>query len=161
MPYMRSPQNKQTGTIATTLIQTIMVRIRRRKATPEIPNFTQTSWTFNRMKTSGVKLGRAIFQLHTIRLCPNNVFLQLSSSSSIARSFFKTSTKICLHTAATSVGLLALLPSVHSQDSVSYNFDTHGTYNPKGCPAQSYMPNKNMKPPQMQINKVWRTDMCC
>lgn len=53
----------------------------------------------------------------------------------------------------TSVGLLGLLPSVHSQDSVSYDFDAYGANDAKGTPSQAYMSNTNVKPPQMQINK--------
>lgn len=55
--------------------------------------------------------------------------------------------------AATSIGIFGLLQSVQCQDSVSYDFDTYGTNDPNGTPAQTYMSNANMKPPQMQINK--------
>jgi hypothetical protein len=58
-----------------------------------------------------------------------------------------------LFTATTSVCLLGLLPSVYSQDAVSYDFDTYGVNDAKGTPAQTYMSNTNVKPPQMQINK--------
>lgn len=54
---------------------------------------------------------------------------------------------------ATTIGLLRLLPAVYCQDSVSYDFDSYGAGDAKGTPAQSYMSNTNVKPPQMQINR--------
>lgn len=54
---------------------------------------------------------------------------------------------------ATLTGLLRLLPVVYCQDSVSYDFDTYGAGDDKGTPAQPYMSNTNVKPPQMRIDK--------
>ncbi|UPX11682.1 uncharacterized protein EKO05_0002276 [Ascochyta rabiei] len=51
------------------------------------------------------------------------------------------------------VSLLAFLPSVYSQDSVSYDLGTYGTNDSKGTPSQSYMSNTYVKPPQIQVNK--------
>lgn len=54
---------------------------------------------------------------------------------------------------ATIIVLLGSLPAAYCQDSVSYDFDSYGAGDAKGTPAQSYMSNTNLKPPQMQINK--------
>jgi hypothetical protein len=54
---------------------------------------------------------------------------------------------------AITTGVLGSLPAVYGQDSVSYDFNTYGAGDAKGTPAQTYMSNVNLKPPQMQINK--------
>ncbi|OAL56086.1 hypothetical protein IQ07DRAFT_498982 [Pyrenochaeta sp. DS3sAY3a] len=48
--------------------------------------------------------------------------------------------------------LLASLPLVLSQDSISYDLNTYGQGDAAGTPFQSYKSNTNVKPPQMQIN---------
>lgn len=54
---------------------------------------------------------------------------------------------------AFTTGLLEFIRVVYCQDSVSYDLDSYGAGDAKGTPAQSYMSNTNVKPPQMQINK--------
>ncbi|KAH6637961.1 ASST-domain-containing protein [Boeremia exigua] len=55
--------------------------------------------------------------------------------------------------AATSIGLVSLLQPVLCQDSVSYDFNTYGANDAKGTPAQVFMSNAGVTPPQMHINK--------